>query len=762
MQLTHGQKVGQHKIIEYIGKSVFGDAYSVVFGSTNRKYALHIISEDSGVTVDALNEYIKSLRKVQSPCIIKCFAAGESDGYRWIRTERPTGLKQNNLFTNLVLKDEEDKNNKLVFDLDTLIEESKSTGGLAGDDCSLILYDVLETVSNLHAYDMYVGSSFSNPVLDKQLKPVGVVVRIPVVMWPAVEDKTDAFKADVVEAGCLIEKVVKAVNPDERKWIQARESLLKLAEKAKNLDGYDAACQLYLDFVDILSKKGIKYYERCTVEDFILKPVVSVNSSAEEENVDVDRDTHHLSNNAKKISSRKHKHKSAFSKQRRHSSYQKYDTSNQQVLRNIKFVLIILLLFGLCGGFAYLLYRPEIHGEVVSKEEYSAISIIGESTQEYMDNDLPKYVEDYSVEQLEGTYSQNPLAAARYATMLWFGTDGVEQNKDTAIAIVEKNKVEYDEQYKFDSEIEFWRAYLMLLGIGYEQQVDEAEKTLDKLANEGISKAGLLLGDFYAQKTTGDSKENDVKAMNYWRLATKAVHGYKLETIIAMNRIIYFISQERGIPTNEKEYPFLINDLKRYANAHGVKHILSQWMLAELNYNGSKYVSGENSKVEAYNFYKRLADNREYVHEVVRAEAYVYLGDMCLNGDLNKSIPAAYNNYVKAANLGNAFAMQKLINLYQEENLNEILTEEEQKAAKDIQYWKDLYAKTDRVKILGVTEPSYTIFTDEQKKLYKQPKPMPITLSIYCVDNLENERTTEIKKDFTTKIYTIKKRKIKK
>ena len=99
MRLEHGQKIGQHKIIEYIGTSVFGDVYSVIFGSTNRKYALHIIPSDSDVTVEALNEYIKKLRKLQSPCIVKCFASGATDGYKWLRTERPSGLKSQNLFT---------------------------------------------------------------------------------------------------------------------------------------------------------------------------------------------------------------------------------------------------------------------------------------------------------------------------------------------------------------------------------------------------------------------------------------------------------------------------------------------------------------------------------------------------------------------------------------------------------------------------------------------------------------------------------------
>lgn len=754
MQLIHGQKVGQHKIIEYIGTSVFGDVYSVIFGSTNRKYSLHILPSDSATTVEILNEHIKMQRKLQSPCIIKCFAAGETDGYRWLRTERPIGLKQIHLFTDINCETKEEKEHKLVFDLDTLIAESETTGGLAGDDCSLVLYDILETVSNLHAYDMYVGSSFSNPALDKQLKPVGVVVRIPVVMWPKATDVAQSQKADVVEAGRLIEKVVNAANTNERAWANAKDALLALAEKAKNLDGYDAACQLYLDMLEIFSKNGIKYYQRCAVDDFIPKPVVNQEDGEEEEGASESTESESaISNNVKKVRSHKHKHKSAFSKQRRHSSHQKHDTINQQMMRNSKFVLLMIFIILSCGGIAYFLYQHEqealINQSMREENAYSAISIIGEDEISDGASNLPKFVEYYSVEQLINNKATNPLAAARYSIMLWFGLNGVEEDREQAASLVQSNINYYDEQYKFDTEIEFWRAYLMLVGIGYEPQRIEAEMTLDKLANGHMSKAGLMLGDLYAQKTTGDRKENDIRAMNYWRLSINAEQSFNSSAIQAMNRILYFISEGRGMP-KEKEYPVLFNAVERFATAD---HIPSQLLLADLNYRG-QYLKRDFSN--AVKWYRKLANNNR-VHFVLRADAMVHLGTMFLNGEANQSNEAAYHWYERAAELGDAIAMQKLVELHLKNVPREYANEAERLKAGDADYWTKKLTGVDVIEIKGISEPSYTIFTDDQNKKFKQPKPMPITLRIHYAGARENPRTTEIKEIFNS-VKVVKKK----
>lgn len=752
MQLIHGQKVGQHKIIEYIGKSVFGDVYSVIFGSTNRKYALHILPSDSSITVEALNEYIKKLRKLQSPCITKSFAAGETDGFRWLRTERQTGLKQVHLFTDINCKDNQEKHYKLVFDLDSLIAESQTTGGLAGDDCALVLYDVLETVSNLHAYDMYVGSSFSNPSLDKQSNPVGVVIRIPTIMWPDNVIPSEAIKADVVEAGRLIEKVVNAATKNSRSWVNAKPALLDIAEKAKNLDGYDAACQLYLDVLEIFSKNGIKYYPRCTVEDFIQRAASNnensdESSSSEEQQTDIA-----VSNNAKKVHTHKHKHKSAFSKQRRHSR-QKHDTLNQQMMRNSKFVLLMLFIVACCGAIAYFLYQHEqdslINRTMNEGDEYSAISIIGEEELAEGAAKLPQLVEYYSVEQLITHKATNPLAAARYAIMLWFGLDGVKQDREEATALVQKNISYYDEQCKFDVEIEFWRACLMFTGIGYEPQRIEAETILDKLANKDIAKASLILGDLYAQKTTGDRVENDVRAMNYWRLAIRAENGFNASSVNAMNRILYFISEGRGMP-KEKEFPVLFNSIERFASAD---HIPSQLMLAQLNYKG-KYIQKDYSK--AVNWYRKIANNTR-VHFVLRADAMVNLGTMFLKGEANQSNEAAYHWYERAAELGDAVAMQKLIELYLKEVPREFASEAERLKAGDADYWNKKVQGVDVIEIKGISEPSYTILTDAQMQSFKEPKPMPITLRIYYAGTRENPRTTEIKQVFNT-VKAVKKK----
>lgn len=745
MQLIHGQKVGQHKVIEYIGTSAFGEAYSVIFGSTNRKYALHIIPEDSNVTVDALNEHIKKVRKLQSPCIIKCFAAGESDGVRWIRTERPTGLKQIHLFTDINCQTSEEKNNKLVFDLDSLIAESTTTGGLAGDDCSLVLYDVLETVSNLHAYDLYVGSAFSNPLLDKQLNPVGVVTRVPCAMWPEQAEAYKGIALDIVEAGRLIEKVANAASPNNRNWANAKPALLELASKAKNLDGYDAVCQLYLDVLDIFSKNGIKYYQRCSVEDFI--PSLNNNTHGEEDaSEDNTENKPEVSANAKKIHSHKHRHKSAFSKQRRHSSHKNHDAVNRQMMRNSKFVLMMLFLVGCCAGIAYFLYQHEqdslINQTMKEESAYSAISIIGEDENNNDKSRLPALVEEYTVDQLISNKLINPLAAARYSIMLWFGQDGVEKDREEAVELVERYKSYYDEQYKYDTEIEFWRAYLMLAGVGYEPQRIEAETILDKLANGNMPKASLLLGDLYAQKTTGESKDNDARAMNYWRLTIKAEYGFNPRSVQAMNRILYFVSEGRGMP-KEKEYPILFNAIERFA---GADHVPSQLVLARLNYEG-RYVQKDYSN--AVKWYRRIANNTR-VHYVLRADAMVNLGTMFLLGYANQSNEAAYHWYERAAELGDAIAMNKLVELYLKEVPREFTSEDERMKAGDADYWKKKSEGVDIIEIKGVSEPSYIVFTDAQMQKFKQPKPMPITVRIHYAGTRENPRTTEIKEIFSS------------
>lgn len=750
MQLIHGQKVGQHKIIEYIGTSVFGDTYSVIFGSTNRKYALHIIPNDSDITVEALNDYIKKCRKLQSPCLIKSFAAGESDGFRWLRTERPTGLKQVHLFTDINCSTPEEKNNKLVFDLDSLIKESSSTGGLASDDCSLILYDVLETVSNLHAHDMYVGNPYSNPVLDKQLKPVGVVVKIPTIMWPTMEDLAEAFKADVIEAGLLIEKVANAVNLEETRWVNAKPTLIEIAEKAKNLDGYDAVCQLYLDVLEIFSKNGIKYYPRCAVDDFIQGQNNNNEAPVEEEKENVEgrrnnSEHHNRSDYSKKIRSHSHKRKSAFSKQRRHSSHQKYGTTNQQLVRNSKFIIMILLLFLFCGLVAFLLYNMEQEKrESLSVNEYSAITVLTKKEKK----DLPEFVEDYTISQLENNYSGDSFAAARYSILLWFGLDGVKENRALAGEIVNKHKEYYEEHFESDDETKFWRAYLMLTGVGYERQEAEAEKILDSLAQDEngatrMVKAALILGDLYAQKTTGNREDNDKVAMKYWRLAISSGDKLNMSSYQAMDRILYFVWKGRGMP-KEKEYNVFFNSIQRFAE---VGYVPSQYVLAELNYRG-RYLQ-KNPGV-AMDWYRKMSENPS-THYIFRSYAMVKRANMYLSGEANQSNEAAYHWYEEAAALDNVIAMEKLVELYENNVPRLIEGGVDSSNIKDASYWKKMSFGLDKVDIRGVSEPSYIVLIDEQLKHYKEPKFYPITLGIIYANNTqENQRTTELKKLFNT------------
>lgn len=753
MRLEHGQKIGQHKIIEYIGTSVFGDVYSVIFGSTNRKYALHIIPSDSDVTVEALNEYIKKLRKLQSPCVVKCFASGETDGYKWLRTERPSGLKSQNLFTNINCQTEEEKNHKTIYDLDSLISASSTTGGLAGDDCSLILYDVLETVSNLHAYDLYVGCDFTNPFLDKLLSPVGVVARIPVVMWPENQVNSEAIAKDVVEAGRLIEKIVNAADPLNKNWSAAKLELLALAEKAKNLDGYDAACQLYIDVIEIFAKHGIKYFGRCTIDEFVPQTVgeQAVDASSDEAK-SADDSLPQKSSHGKNVHSHKRKHKSAFSKQRRHSS-KKHDTVNQQIIRNSKFVLMIVLLVMSCAGLAFFLQHHEekmrISQSINADAEYSAITIIGEDADEALASKLPALIEDYSVEQLITYKSTNPLAAARYAIMLWYGLNGIEQNRAEARELVQKNKEYYDEQCKYDVEMDFWRAYLILSGVGYESRDEEALAILDKLANNGNPKAGLILGDYYAQLPNTEKEDNDSEAMRYWRMSVKADYGFKAESIRAMNRILYFVLEGRGMP-KEKEYPVFFNAVERFASAN---HIPSQLVLARLNYTGTYLPQ---SFPNAVKWYRKIANNTQ-VHFVLRADAMVHLGDMFLKGEANQSTDAAYHWYERAAALGDGYAMNRLIKLYAGGVPREFANEEERIKAGDEAYWTQKVNGVDLIDIKGLSEPSYTVFNDLQRKSFKEPKAMPITVRIQYAGTRENPRTTEIKEIFNS-IKVVKKK----
>lgn len=758
MPLEHGQKIGQHRIIEYIGESVFGAAYSVVFGSTNRKYALHTIPRDTGVTVESLEEYIRKIRKLQSPCIIKCFAAGETDDFLWIRTERPCGLKQINLFTDISCQTDEEKTKKCVFDLDSLIAESATTGGLAGDDASLVLEDILETISNLHAYNMYAGSKFSNPLLDKLMNPVGVVARVPIVMWPDVVDIDNVIKADVVEAGKLIEKVANAVNIEEKAWSKAKAALLQLADKAQRLDGYVAACQLYVDMLEVFSSAGIKYYGRCSVDEFIVKAVVPKDEEANEEDASQEEALPEKSSHGHKVHSSKHKHKSAFSKQRRRGNKPKVDTVNQQIMRNSKFILLLLLICGFCGGLAYFLHKREQEAlldlSINGESAYSAISIIGEEEQLNEEEMLPRLVENYSVEQLINYKASKPLAAARYSIILWFGLDGVSQNREEAAALIEKNKSYFDEQCKYDQEVEFWRAYLLLTGIGYEPQRVEAEGILDKLANNGLAKASLMLGDLYAQRTTGVKADNDARAMEYWRLATRAEYGYNENNVQAMNRILYFVSENRGMP-REKDYPLLFNAIERFAS---VDHIPSQYVLATLNYEG-KYIPRDYSN--AVKWYRRLANNTR-VPFVIRADAMVKLGTMFLKGEANQSNDAAYHWYERAAELGDAIAMQHLEELYLKEVPREFANEEEKIKAGDANYWKNKRKGADIIEIKGMSEPSYTIFTDQQMKSFKQAKPMPITIRIQYAGTRENSRTTEAKEIFKSVKVVKQKKSVKK
>ena len=230
--------------------------------------------------------------------------------------------------------------------------------------------------------------------------------------------------------------------------------------------------------------------------------------------------------------------------------------------------------------------------------------------------------------------------------------------------------------------------------------------------------------------------------MNYWRLTIKAENGFNPSSVQAMNRILYFVSEGRGMP-KEKEYPILFNAIERFA---GADHVPSQLVLARLNYEG-RYVQKDYSN--AVKWYRRIANNTR-VHYVLRADAMVNLGTMFLLGYANQSNEAAYHWYERAAELGDAIAMNKLVELYLKEVPREFTSEDERMKAGDADYWKKKSEGVDIIEIKGVSEPSYIVFTDAQMQKFKQPKPMPITVRIHYAGTRENPRTTEIKEIFSS------------
>ncbi len=664
--LKSGTVLGKHTVIKFAGSDTFGEVYSVFFGTTNHIYRLHVLTADSMCTPEEAPNIVKRMSALQTPCVMKFFASGTTDGIFWIRSEYSPGVTAAYFKTALASKEEIESS---PGDLPVYYTAGEfinaANGKMSPADRDILIADILDALSAMHKARLAFCGDFDSVAMVRKHQPKGFIAKIPSAV--DAEENPERMESDVIAAAHFIERITEESECASKTSEKLKISILEFASDTySGKSGFSNCAEMYDAFVSLLAKFGVRRKNR-QLEEHASAPAAQTAAPQ----------TDHRRRESREHSGHSGSHK--HSRRGRSRERKNVRTINENVISAMKMILLIAVLIVI--GTAVSLWMSYIDKQQpgTASTSYNSISIIGENVSSAQS--LPDNVNYYSLEQLIAGAPRNPYAAARLAVLTYSGKNGVEKDPARAGALMASALSVIQGTRENTPDDNYWTTYAMLLGIHTLQDTQEAERRLASLASNGHYFAGLLLGDWLIAKSSGSNSENDRAAITYWHRIVDNPSAWRPVQTYAADRLAYYIHLGRGVPRDPQKL------LSTFESLAGRGHHMSIMLLAEL------YLEGrivEKNPATANMWLKRIYDDRT-APTAMRIKAAKTRAELFSEGVVSEPSPVAariwYNN---AANLGDPQAML-ILSEYCE---NGIGNEHGIKMPQEAEYWKKKYEET--------------------------------------------------------------------
>ena len=672
--LVPGARIGKHAIRHYMGADpVLGDRYAAVFGTTNRVYDINVAATPGAEALRDYEDVVRLVGPMRHPCLIPYFACGEDDGYVWLRSEHTDGAPDWTTASVAPASAEEPDaataEEPVEVCFPTLQALLDAAGGkLAAKDRNTIVADLAEALAFLHARGSYAGDISPTTVfLDRTFRHASLIARLRFYAFPE-EPAEAAVVRNLRQAGEVMETLLKALVPAHgAKLDKALDAIAR-----RLLDGgYADGAAWHADVRDALEDSGASRPLR-------LEHSGAANAAAEESAPASAPSPAASSDSGGAV--RRHRSSHHRHKKRRHGFNANSSTGQMlaAALRmGIMFTGIVGVGVGVFLGMKYLENRQRAQTRITSAKRYSAITIIDDKPASAALEGFPDLVADYSMEQLRTAADLgDAVATARLALLEWRAAPNDPELRVRSAERLRPQISALEALSKTDPVAAYWLAYARLVGLDGPPDSARAIPALERAVAQGHTDAGILLGDWHADRGGTGVPDADRLAMNCWRAAFGNPAKWTQTQFDAIARIVRFVREGRGHKADDA-------DLARLLESAAVAgHSDSILLVSELYERGHLV---EKNEYTALSWLRRIGSN-DAVDVALRAEAQRRMADMFLAGrGTPASASAARIWYERAAKLGNAQAMLALAGLCE----SGVGAEGGRRTPDEARYWRD-------------------------------------------------------------------------
>lgn len=650
--LAPGTQLGKHGVRYFIAHEPLGDRYAVLFGTTNRVYDVNVsFGGPSSLALSDFGAIVRRTTPLRHPCLIPYFACGEDDGVAWIRSEHSDGVPD--WVATSILRaaphkaggDTAGDDKEVCFT--TLRALLDATGNrLSEKDSIIIIGDLAEVLAYLHSNRCHAGVLTPETVfLDRTFRHTGLIARLR--FYAGSETMTPELVAeDLRQVGVLISLLMTAYETSRgSKLVRALSSL---AVDLQSPGAYSSGMELYDEVRAIFEDGGAHHQER------LEKPETATSG-------DQPRNPHAVDPQAGtgSVAAEKSRHRSGHHRHKKPSGRMlNANSGTGQIVATA--VRITLMFAGIVGiGFAvffgmkYADDRRRANTLITSSQRYSAISIPqDENATKLAVAEFPENVLEYTSEQLKAASSLGDAVATARLAILELQENPMDPAvKAGAGALLEPQMSRLEVLALTDAKAAYWYGYVRLLGLCRAADPGEAVSYLQRSVERGNADAGILLGDWLANRNSVGNTEDDRQALQYWRTAYGNPSKWTGIQYDAMARIVWFVRRNRGVKGEDADLAKLVE------SAAGSGYVEAILLISEL-YDSGRLVPENPSN--ALSWLRRITSN-DSVEPALRAEAQRRMADMFTSGrGTPASLSAARIWYERSAKLGNVKAMEAL------------------------------------------------------------------------------------------------------
>ena len=675
--LPKGFHLGNQCVRHFISADPLGDRYAIVFGSTNHVYDVNVSrGGEGGPRLADYQQFLKRVEKLRHPCLIPYFACGENEGIAWIRSEHADGVPD--WVTTSVDATPPDASGKSVDGeteeicfptLRTLLDSSG--GRITAKDRNIIIGDMAEALAYLHTNGCHAGRLTPETLcLDRTYRHTSLIARIRFYAWP--EETTPALMTeDLRQASAIITLLLAA--SESTKGAKLNRALASLAAEITQPGTYADGKEFFDELCGRLEDNG--EYHKSKVER---KPDGSA----------VPPDDHAAPSSAAPsvaASVRRHRSSHHRHKKRNRPTLNTTSGTGQIVASALRMALMFAGIAGVgIGVFFTMKYvdsRRRASTLITGSQRYSAISIIEDEKEKVDLSNLPANVLEYTDEQLKSASARgDSIATARLAVNVLQQNPEDPDIRAKASEILAPQLSRLEVVSLSDPAASYWLGYVKLLGLGEKSNPAEAIDKLEHALEGGYVNAGILLGDWFANRNSTPVATDDLKAMQYWRTAFGNPTAWTRIQSDAIARIVKFAREKRGLKTDD---PDLVSIINQSAEAGCIDAMM---LLSEL-YNEGRIV--ELSPSTSLSWLRRVTSNSTAPTDIL-AEAQRRMADQFADGrGTPPSLSAARIWYERAAKNGNTKAMETLAEFCESGKGDEYGKRNYDEA----HYWRDQVAK---------------------------------------------------------------------